>query len=82
MKVRKSFDTTHARRLLTSAAAQRAINVIEMDPMFRAYFASTSKRLGYTPIDAHWNGAAQISAAKEAAKVTNAGVNAGVNAGP
>jgi len=46
-----------------------------MDPMFRAYLASTIKRLDCTPIDAHWNGVAHISAAKQAANVTNAGMN-------
>jgi hypothetical protein len=66
-----------ARRLLTRVAAERGINVIEMDPIFRAYFASTGNYLDYSPIDKHWNGASHILAAREVAKIINASVNAG-----
>jgi hypothetical protein len=66
-----------ARRLLARAAAERDINVIEMDPIFRAYFASIGNHLDYSPTDKHWNGAAHILAAKEVAKIINASVNAG-----
>lgn len=65
-----------ALRLLTRVAAERGINVIEMDPIFRAYFASTGNHLDYSPTDKHWNGAAHILAAKEVAKIINASVNA------
>ncbi len=64
-----------ARRLLASRAAERGINVIDMDPVFRTYFASTGSHLDYSPVDAHWNGAAHILAAKEVAKIINSGAD-------
>jgi hypothetical protein len=68
-----------ARRLLTTVAIRRGINVIDIDPVFRAYFALTGKYLDYSPIDAHWNGAAHILAAREVARVINADAHAGTD---
>jgi hypothetical protein len=64
-----------ARRLLANLAVQHGINVIEMDPIFRAYFASTRERLDYSPLDAHWNGAAHTLAAEKVAQVINTGTD-------
>ena len=62
-----------ALRLLARVAAERGLKVIELDSVFRAYFASTGNRLDYSPTDRHWNGAAHVLAAKEVAKIINAG---------
>ena len=66
-----------ARRLLERIAVEDGMNIIELDPIFRAYFASTGNHLDYSPTDKHWNGAAHILAAKEVAKIINGSLNAG-----
>ena len=62
-----------ALRLVARVAAERGLKVIELDHVFRAYFASKGNRLDYSPTDKHWNGAAHILAAEEVAKIINAG---------
>lgn len=65
-----------ARRLFASLAIERGIHVIEMDPIFRTYYAATGKHLDYLPVGAHWNGAARILAAKEVANVQSGSMTA------
>jgi hypothetical protein len=56
---------------LAAAAASRGIHVIEMEPVFAAYFRATGRHLDYTPFDYHWNAAAHGLAAAEVARVIN-----------
>ena len=56
---------------LAAAAAGRGMHVIEMEPIFTAYYRATGRRLDYTPFDYHWNAAAHGLAAAEVARVIN-----------
>ena len=54
---------------LAATAASRGMHVIEMEPIFTAYYRATGRRLDYTPFDYHWNAVAHGLAAAEVARV-------------
>jgi hypothetical protein len=56
---------------LAEAAANRGEHVINMEPIFAAYFRSTGRRLDYSPLDYHWNAVAHRLAAAQVARVIN-----------
>jgi hypothetical protein len=62
---------TLALKTLAAAAASRGMHVIEMGPIFTAYYRATGRRLDYTPFDYHWNGVAHRLAAAEVARLIN-----------
>jgi len=62
-----------ARNALAAAAASRGEHVIDMGPVFAAYFKATGGRLDYSPIDWHWNAAGHRLAAAEVARIMRLG---------
>ena len=61
---------------LAAAAASRGEHVIDMAPIFAAYYRGSGRRLDYSPIDYHWNAAAHALAAAEVARVINESASA------
>ena len=62
-----------ARNALAAAAARRGEHVIDMGPVFAAYFKATGGRLDYSPSDWHWNAAGHRLAAAEVARIMRLG---------
>src|SRR5437016_3814537 len=62
-----------ARNALATAAASRGEHVIDMGPVFAAYFKATGGRLDYSPSDWHWNAAGHRLAAAEVARIMRLG---------
>ncbi len=60
-----------ARRLLAETAAARGERVIDMAPIFAAYFRATHRRVDYSPVDWHWNAIGNRLAASEVARSMN-----------
>jgi hypothetical protein len=56
-----------ARAFLLQEAPQSGVAVIDMDPVFRQFYAATGQRLDYYPTDGHWNGTAHGLAAQQVA---------------
>jgi hypothetical protein len=65
------------RQALAAAARIRGERVIEMAPIFAAYFRATGQRVDYSPIDWHWNAAGHRLAAREVARVMSDGSRVG-----
>jgi len=62
-----------ARNALAAAAARRGEHVIDMGPVFAAYFKATGGRLDYSPSDWHWNAAGHRLVAAEVARIMRLG---------
>jgi len=60
-----------ARHLLATTAAARGERVIDMAPIFAAYFRATHQRVDYSPVDWHWNVIGNRLAASEVARSMN-----------
>ena len=60
-----------ALRALAATAASRGEHVINLEPIFAAYFRATGRRLDYSPLDYHWNAVAHGLAAAQVARVIN-----------
>ena len=60
-----------ARGLLAASAAARGERVIDMAPVFAAYFRATHQRVDYSPVDWHWNVIGNRLAANEVAHSMN-----------
>ncbi len=60
-----------ARHLLAKTAAARGERVIDMAPIFAAYFRATHQRVDYSPVDWHWNAIGNRLAAREVARSMN-----------
>jgi hypothetical protein len=61
-----------ADRYLASQAAAEGIEVIDLEPEFRAEFAQHGTRFDYLPVDGHWNAQGHAVAAREIARYINA----------
>jgi len=60
-----------ARELLARVANARGEHVIDMAPIFAAYFRATRQRVDYSPIDWHWNVVGNRLAASAVARLLN-----------
>jgi hypothetical protein len=67
-----------ARQALAAAARIRGERVIEMAPIFAAYFRKTGQRVDYSPIDWHWNAVGHRLAAHEVALIISDGSPVGL----
>jgi hypothetical protein len=59
-------------QLLAQRATESGFGVIEMEPIFRAAFQASAGRFDYSPVDWHWNAAADRLAAQAVARYINA----------
>lgn len=60
-----------AQKLVRQEARALGIHVLETEPLFKSYYATTRRRVDHSPVDWHWNGEAHRLVVREVAGIIN-----------